>query len=199
MRGELEFVSPPGPLLRHIAQDLRDDVAGTLHDHHVAGAHVQPLDLVGIVQGGARNHHAADIDRLEIGDRRQRAGAADRDQDAVQPRARLLGREFVGHRPARGAAHETEALLPIDAVDLVDDAVDVVGQRRPFDAHLAIELAHLFGRAAELGQRVDLEAPLLQQLEILGVRLPRARLGLAPGIGEEAQRPARGDVGIELA
>ena len=99
---------------------------------------------------GARHHHAADIDRLEIGDRRQRAGAADLDEDAVQPRARLLGRELVGDRPARRAADEAQPLLPVDAVDLVDDAVDVVGQRRPLHAHLAIEGAHLLGRAAEL-------------------------------------------------
>ena len=76
---------------------------------------------------------AADIDRLEVGDRRQRAGAADLDQDVVQPRARLLGRELVGDRPARRAADEAQPLLPVDAVDLVDDAVDVVGQRRPLD------------------------------------------------------------------
>ena len=31
------------------------------------------------------------------------------------------------------------------------------------------------------------------------MRLPGARLGLAPGIGEEAQRPRRRDLGIELA
>ena len=134
LRGEVELLGLLRPLLRHVAQHLRDHVAGALHDHHVADAHVQPLDLVGIVQGGARHHDAADIDRLEIGDRRQRAGAADLDDDAVQPRARLLGRELVGDRPARRAAHEAQPLLPVDAVDLVDDAVDVVGQRRPLDA-----------------------------------------------------------------
>ena len=100
---------------------------------------------------------AADIDRLEVGDGRQRTGAADLDEDIVQTRARLLGRELVGDRPARRAAHEAQPLLPVDTVDLVDDAVDVVGQRRPLDAHLAIECAHLLGRAAELGQRIDLK------------------------------------------
>ncbi len=96
-------------------------------------------------------------------------------------------------RPARRAAHEAQPLLPVDAVDLVDDAVDVVGQRRPLDAHLAVEGPHLVGRPAQLGQRIDLEAPLLEQLQVFAVRLPGARLGLAPGIGEEAQRPLGGD------
>jgi hypothetical protein len=149
--GELELARALRTLLGHIAQDLRDDVAGALHDHHVALAHVQPLDLVGIVQGGARHHHAADIDRLEIGDGCQRAGAADLDEDVLQPRTRLFGRKLVGHRPARRATHEAQALLPVDSIDLVDDAVDVIGQRRPLHAHLAIEFPHLLGRPAQLG------------------------------------------------
>ena len=195
----MELLGLLRPLLGHEAQHLRDHVAGALDRHHVADPHVEPLDLVGIVQRGARHHDAADIDRLELGDRRQRAGAADLDVDAVQPRARLLGRELVGDRPARRAADEAQPLLPVDAVDLVDHAVDVVGQRRPLDADLAIEGAHLVGRAAELRQRVGLEAPLLQELQVFAVGLPRARLGLAPGIGEEAQRPRRRDRRIELA
>ncbi len=46
----------------------------------------------------------------------------------VQHRRGLLGRELVGDGPARRCANEAEPLLPVDAVDLVDDAVDVIGE-----------------------------------------------------------------------
>src|SRR5262249_22658631 len=54
-------------------------------------------------------------------------------------------------------------------------------------------------RAAERRMRIDAEAPVLEQLQVFAVGLPRAWLRLAPGIGEEAQRSARRDIGIELA
>ena len=38
----------------------------------------------------------------------------------------LLSRKFMRNRPARSTRDESEPLLPIDAVDLIDDAIDVV-------------------------------------------------------------------------
>ncbi len=97
------------PLLQHRTEDLRDHVARALHDHGVADAHVLARDLVLVVQRGARNQHAADIHRLQIGDRRERAGAADLDRDVFQHRRRLLGGEFPRGRPARLAAGDSRA------------------------------------------------------------------------------------------
>ena len=77
-----------------------------------------------------RDHDAADRDRLQLGDRRQRAGAADLDRRSLEHRLGLLGRELVRDRPARRAADEAQPLLPVEPVDLVDDAVDVVGRAR---------------------------------------------------------------------
>ena len=65
------------PLVEHDLENLRDDVAGALHHHRVADAHVLARDLVLVVQGGVGDDDAADGHRLELGDRRQRAGAAD--------------------------------------------------------------------------------------------------------------------------
>ena len=107
---------------------LRDDVAGALDQHPVADAHAEPLDLVAIVQGRVGDGDAADADRLQPRDRGQLAGAADLDVDRLEHRLGLLGRELVGDRPARRLRDEAEPLLPVEPVDLVDDAVDVERQ-----------------------------------------------------------------------
>ena len=119
---------PVGPPLEPHLDHLRDDVAGALHDHRVADPDVLGLDVVLVVQGRARHHDAADGHRLELGDRRQRAGAADLDGDPAHHGLGLLGRELVGDRPARRAADEAEPALLVEPVDLDDHAVDVVGQ-----------------------------------------------------------------------
>ena len=126
--------------------------------HRVADAHIEPRDLAGIVQRRVLHHDAADCDRLELGDRRQRAGAADLDLDILDDGGRLLGRKFVRDRPARRARHEAEPLLPVESVDFVDDAVDVVVEAGAPRLDLAVELQQLLDRAAHLGQRVGLEA-----------------------------------------
>ena len=125
------------PLVDDHVEHLRDDVAGALDDDGVADADVaalaqllavaaDALDVVLVVQRRVLHDDAADGDRLELGDRRQRAGAADLDLDVLEDGGGLLGRELVRDRPARRARDEAEPLLPVEAVDLVDDAVDVV-------------------------------------------------------------------------
>ena len=196
---ELVGLGALGPLVGDDAHDLRDDVAGAAHDHRVADADVLARDLVLVVQRRVRHHHAADRHRLELGGRRQRAGAADLDLDVVEPRHRLLRRELVGDGPARRARHEAQPLLPVEPVDLVDDAVDVVAERGALRLHLAMEGEHLLGRLAHAHQRIERQAPLLEALVDAGLGIGRQRAGRPPAVGEEAQRPARGDGGIELA
>ena len=145
-------------LVEDDAEHLRNDVAGALDGHRVADADIEPLDLLFVVQGRVLHHDAAHRHRLELGDRRQRAGAADLNLDVLDDGRRLLGREFVRDRPARIARHEAEPLLPVEAVDLVDDAVDVVIERGAFGLDLAVKLQQRLDRAAHLGQRIGLEA-----------------------------------------
>ncbi len=102
------------PLLLHDFEDLRDDIAGALNAHRVADAHVLARDLVLVVQRRVGDDDAADRHRIELRDRRQRAGAADLDFDASQHGRRAFGREFVRHRPARRARDEAEPLLQRD-------------------------------------------------------------------------------------
>ena len=93
------------------AENLRDDVAGALDDHGVADADVLAGDFVLVVQGGAGDQHTADIDALQPGDGGERAGAADLDVDLFQQGGGLLGGEFPGGGPARGAANEAQPAL----------------------------------------------------------------------------------------
>ncbi len=104
-----------------------------------------------------------------------------------------LGREFVRDRPARRARDEAEPLLPVDAVDLVDDAVDVVVELGALLLDLAMERDQLLDRMAELGQRIGREAAALEPADHAGLGIFRHRAHLAPGIGEEAERTRGGD------
>ena len=151
--------------------DLRDDVAGALHGDEVADAEVlavadrlavgaDALDVVLVVERGIGHHHAADGDRLEPRHRGQRPGPPDLDVDAAEEGLRLFGRELVGDRPARAARYEAEPGLEIEAVDLVDDAVDVVAERRPARLLLAIEGQRLVDAAAHPHPRVGRQSPI---------------------------------------
>src|SRR6266567_3143524 len=131
-----------GPLVEDDVHDLGDDVAGTLDDNGIADANVaaiaqrlaaaaDALDVVLIVQRDVLNDDAADADRIELADRREGAGAPDLDLDVLEHRDGALGRELVRDRPARGARDKAKPLLPIDAVELVNDAIDVVVELGP--------------------------------------------------------------------
>ena len=185
-------------LLQHHAQNLRDDVARALDGDGVADAHVLARDLVLVVQAGILHHDAADRDRLELGDGGERAGAPDLDVDAVDDCRRPFGREFMRQRPARMARDKAQPLLPVDAVDLVDDAVDVVIERGALALDLAVEGQHLLERAADFHQRIGVKAAAREPLHHARLGLRRHVAHLAPGIGEKAERPRRRDAHVFL-
>ena len=188
-----------GTLRQHDLDDLRDDVAGALDDDGVADADVLAVDLVLVVQRGVGYDHAADGDGLELGDRRQRAGTADLDLDAAQDGSGLLGRELVRDRPARAARDKAEPLLQVEAVDLVDHAVDVVAQGRALQAGLAVVGEQLIGVAAARHARVHRQAPAPVGLAHAGLGVGGQARSVAPGVGEEAERAGGGDGRVELA
>ena len=96
-------------LLRHQAQDLRDHVAGALHDHRVALAHILARDLVLIVQRRIGDDDAADRHRLQPRHRRQRACAAHLDVDLLQHRRRPSRRRTCARCPSAGSARRSPA------------------------------------------------------------------------------------------
>src|SRR6185437_2185353 len=106
--------------------------------------------------------------------------------------------KFMGDRPARRAADEAQPLLELKIIDLVDHAVDVIGEARALLADLAMEGEQRIDAAAELRQRVDGEAPGGEMLQRLLMRPGKGVALLAPGIGEEGEGPRGGDRPIEL-
>src|SRR5579863_2424271 len=198
------------PLVDHDIDDLRNHVAGALDHDGVADPDVAPLaqfltvaadapDVILIVQRDVLHDDAADPDRLELADRRERAGAPDLDFYVPQHRGGALGRKLVRDRPARGARDKTKPLLPIQPVDLVDDAVDVVVEPGTLLLDLAVERDQLLDRVADFGQRVGLEAAMFEPGDHAGLRLRRHLRHLPPGIGEKAERARGGDRRVLLA
>ena len=109
MCGKLVRLRALRALVEHDADDLRDDVAGALHDHGVADADVLARDLVLVVQRRVRHDDAADGHRLELGDRRQRAGAADLDVDVAQDRSSPARRGTCARSPSAARARRSRA------------------------------------------------------------------------------------------
>src|SRR5713226_4625201 len=169
-------------LVEHHVHHLRDDVAGALDDDRVADPDIaavaqlfavaaDSLDVILVVQRDVLHDDAADADRLELADRRERAGAPDLDLDIPEHGHGAFGRKLVRDRPARRARHEAEPLLPVDAVDLVDDAIDVVIEPGALLLYSAVKCDQLFDRVANPGQRIGLEAAALEPAD-------HARLGI---------------------
>src|SRR6202011_5033616 len=122
----------------------------------------------------------------ELGDGRERAGAADLDLDCFDDRGRLLGRELVRDRPARGARYEAEPLLPVDALELVVDTVDVVVELGALGLDIAMERQQGLDRPADLHQRIGGKAAAREAFEHAGLSIGRHFAYLAPPAGKKA-------------
>ena len=107
-------------------EDVRNHFAGALDKHGVADVQAQPLDLVHVVERGAADGDAANLDGLEHGHGRKRSGAAHLDDDVVDHRGFLARGIFVGDGPARGFRREAEFVLHARGIHLDDDAIDFV-------------------------------------------------------------------------
>ena len=178
-----------GQVLDH----LRDDVAGALDAHAVADAQAQPLDLVAVVERDVGDDHAADADRLQPSDGRQLAGAADLDVDRLQRGFGFLGGKFVREAPARRARDEAEPLLPVEPVDLVDDAVDVERQVGAGLLDRAVMGEHLRRRSSQRTSRslTGMPKPSIRFIAsncVSRQRLAESRPSRARGNAAAAQR-----------
>ena len=206
----MKFFGAFRPLVDHDIDHLRNHVAGALDHHRIADPDIaalaqllalvaDPLDVILIVQRDVLHDDAADTDRLELADRRERAGAPDLNLDIAQHRHGALGRKLVRDGPARGARDKAETFLPIEPIDLVDDAVDIVVEPGALLFDLAVKRDQLLDRMADLGERIGLEAAMLEPGDHAGLRVLRHVSHFAPGIGEEAERARGGDRRVFLA
>ena len=141
------------------------------------------------MQGDVLHDHTAHSDGIEFADGRKRPGPAHLDLDILEYGDRAFGRELMRDSPARRTRHETKSLLPIDAVDLVDNTIDVVVELGALFLDLAMEGDEFLGRAAQFRERVRLEPASFKPLDHARLGVGRHRTHLAPGIGEEAERP----------
>jgi hypothetical protein len=89
----------------HRADHLRDHLARALDLHAVADPQVLVGDEREVVQRRQLHRRAADLHRLQHGERVDRAGAADVHLDVEQRRLGDVGRELARHRPTRLASH----------------------------------------------------------------------------------------------
>ena len=118
--------------------DVRDHVPGPLQPHEVAFPDVLAEHLRPVVQAGARDRHAAELDRREERDRSHDAGASDAPRHLVNAGDLLARRELEGEGPARVARGRAEVLARDQVVELHDHAVDLEIQLVPARLEIAV-------------------------------------------------------------
>ena len=117
----------------------------------------------------------------------------------MEDRLGLLGRELVGDGPARRPAGSAEALLPVEAVDLEDDAVDLEIQSGPRGLDLPMKHPRLVEAGAVPDERRELEPPRRKPREHIALPLPQRLARVAPAVGEEAEPALRRERRVDLA
>src|SRR3954470_24748525 len=147
------------PLFHQNAHHLWDHIAGALDDHAVAFAHIEPLNLVFVMERRVLDDDAANVYGLEPRHWRQLAGTANLDVDFFENGFRLFRREFVRDGPARRPGDKPKTLLQFEIIDFVDDAIDVVAKISALAFDVAIKRQDLIGGPATLRQRIDAQAP----------------------------------------
>ena len=182
--------------------DLRNHVAGAAHDDGVAAAR-RPC-------GGSRPRCAASrctivVPPTNTGFRRATGVSA-----PVRPTwtsmsehlgGRFLGGKLVRDRPARRARDEAELLLLGEAVDLVDHAVDVVGELRALGADVARRTRAGPRRPSRRARSFATGKPSSASASssfacVAGSSKPSLR---ADAVGEEREPALRGEARVELA
>ncbi len=143
-----------GTLGRHGFHDLRDDLARLLHEHGIALADVLALDLVLVVQGGPRDGRPGQLDRLQLGHRRELPGASDLHDDLANPCRRLLRGVLHRDGPARELRRRAGDPSERQLVDLDDHSVDLVVQRVTPAAELVECVDDFVDRCAQPIERV---------------------------------------------
>jgi hypothetical protein len=133
------------------------------------------------VEGCAADHYAADIDRIEDGDRGQRTVAPDADDDVPDARGDLGRRELVGGSPTRLSRGEAQFLLVAELIDLDDDAVDLEWKIGPPCLPVFAALPDFLDGVAEGGFGRRFKAQVTQQLQRFILRLD---LGTTPRVAD---------------
>ena len=187
-------------LVEHDTDHFRNHVTGAPHDHGVADAHVLAPHLVLIVQGGIGDDHPCDLHGTQARDRRDCASAADLDIDRLDHGLLLARRKLVRDGPPRRARHKPELYLRSEIVDLVDDAIDVIGQGVTTRADALEVFAQPVTAKGAIGLGTHGQTISAEVRQHVGMVLPcRHGLAVTEGICEEGERTCRCHFRIELA
>ncbi len=173
--------------------DLRDHVSCPAHDHGIADHYAKALDLVGVVQSGIGDSHAADKHRFELGHRRHGASTTNLKLDILKQGHLLLRRELVGGRPARRACHKAELLLQSDGIHLVDHAVDLVRQLATAGQNVVVERLTTGSPLFEFHLGTKWQPPLFELIEATKVRATELLAADTDTVGVKAQGTAGSD------
>ena len=186
-------------LLRERPHDLRDHVAGPLHDDPVADQEALAGHVLLVVKGREPHGRAPDRDRLEDGERHEGPGPPHADHDVAQGRDRRRRGELVGDRPAGCPSDGSEPLLDSDLVDLDHRAVDVEVDRAPaLLPALALGL-HRLDVVQDGDVRVHPEAGLAQPRQRRGVARQVQTVAVADAVAPDRQGPAGRHRRVHLA
>ena len=201
LAGHAELAGVGRALIQHHTDHLGNHVTGAAHDDAITDQKLLAADLVLVVQRGVGDVHAPHEHRLQPGHGREHPGAPHLHEDVLQRGDCLFGRILVGQREAGGAGHETCLRLQMTVIQLIDHAIDGVGQRGTHAAGMTVVIQQRRNALHTLSPRRRQETQRAQPLQHAMLR-GRHLVGitdLADAIGIERERPAGGDTGIQLA
>src|SRR5215470_651358 len=168
--GHLERPLPARVILvLHHADHLRNDVAAALHLHPVPNLHSQPLDLIHVVQRGPTDSCAPNRDRLEPCHRRQLSCTSHLGDNVFDLGYGASCCVLVGDRPAWSLPRVPQFFLQACAVNLNDDAIDLIGQALALTFPLLNKRPHAIDILYHLACGVHLETDLLEYIQSLRV------------------------------
>ena len=196
--GKLKFDRIGTALFFQNLDDLRNNVAGSLNDNRIADADVFAFYFILIVKRSVRNDDAADVDRFQIGNGGQGAGAADLNSDVVDAGYGPLSRKFMRCRPAWRSCQVSESFLQGPAVDLVNNSVDIVRQVGAYGQQIRVTLFEAFGVGTETVVGIGRKTPALKKKKKFALRLPWYFRQFSPGIGEKAEFALSGYRSVKL-
>ncbi len=141
------------------ADDLRNHIARALNDDRIADANVFAANLVLVVERRAGDEHACDIDRLQLRDGVETAGAPDLNRDRIDARRTCVAGNLYAVAQRGSRATIAEFLLQAEAVHLDHDAIYLEVECVPLLVPVLAALPNRVNRVARhcMGRRAEPE------------------------------------------
>ena len=187
-----------GALFHHRFHNFRDHIPGSLDKDRVADHQPLALYFIPIVEAGSADNGTVNLHRLQDSDRRNRTGSPDLKIDIQDHSRSLDGREFPGHRPARGSGSVAQPLLEGKITYLDHHTVNLVFQTVPDLLQLLILSPHVGQGITKTDQGIDPKSDPPQP----GKKLVQVAAGHPADIGhpidKKAEWPGSGYLGVKL-